>query len=1544
MAGVINVRRLLERHKKDLAELNIAEVLSSLCQKGLFNEDDDKNLLKEVKKHHETDDFVNLVSKKGVNGFEQLCRTLETISPRLLTRFAVDSTELRQDVKNFDIDNEDDNQLRYSHSKNISSELDNKLCLESPEMDESKWNNKNCFSESFSEPVEEVGSERETWELHNITLTRVPGYGFGIAVSGGRDNPHFANGDPSIAISDVLKAGPAEGRLKINDRVITANGISLENVDYATAVQVLRECGSTVTLGIKRRIVLPPNSTEPQTMKVTLTKNKKKDDFGIVLACKIFVKEIANFSITEKDGAIQEGDVILKINNNNAENLTLKEAKKMIDNCKEKLELVIMRENGKSRIADEFEKWSSSNFYELPENKNIQDFPSPPPPPPPPPSQTGIDVSNSCAFRSNQNLYVQPPTRGDYRILSEHIEGKNNLTRVYGQNYDQSKDSSIGINPLNASEHKVIDQKHCVGTNELEFSRTIPRISDLHGRKEQSIDEALMRKKNLHLPDPRFISFRKDGNLGIRLSGGNDVGIFVAAVQTGSPAALQGLQLGDKILKVNDVDMRGVTREEAVHLLLSIHDDINLIVQYCKEEYEDVTANQKSDSFYIRTHFKYEGTSKGELNFHVGEVFHVIDTLYNGNSGSWVVYRLGRNNQQIQKGIIPNQSRAEEIAKSQQSQHRRDPSTESRGSFFKRRNARRSKSLSRDHWEELVFADCSTKFPPYVRVVLKHPGFIRPVILFGPMSDIARSKLLKDFPNTYASPQLDSNLDEYSGSHKHSGIIRLSAIKDIIDKGKHSLVDITPGAVDRLNYAQFYPIVIFLRADNKHIIKELRSRLIKTGQKSSRKLYEHGIKLEKLWSHIFTATIALTNNDMWYQKLQEVIEKQQQQSIWVSEVMPKEIITDDFLFPMTSRLSYASSPESDLDFNVDNRSISYQDQILSKFSCDSFMVKASSDPSIAAKENIDQLDNYNSPPSYTLSKPKSGQNSSQSPKMSESKDVLSSNHNSIPAEMLNDNTESIQQDCYPQGLQMNTDSYVKLTSNNRSEMRCDLDYDYYQLKPKAIFPHPPQINRENKPSHYRNTQERLLSCLDSRRCRNRSPDYINANIALESFSDNQNEQKKLSDDVAYVTEAYGKYTNYIPNHQEMNIVDRFNTATTTAPRITHDPYRFTRSTAQPARPATLDRKSIQAAYRSRQQADRTIPPSPPPKPVSHQSRLLDGRPIPPPKPTNYISRQIRSPENVNTVTLPRSPNATGSYNPNRNSLAVQSPYYCKSSINTDPSFGKSITFSNNPQNSFPINSSHQYLDNEECMNNNFDQIYECHPYSKSVDYVSTNTIPRTVNGRTPYNSIPISSNHYPLQLHHLSQPPPPPPPQIISNRESRGSAFELYRKPNSLVSGAASHLSSIEHSKYHVPMPNDNHNVVAMARGIFGQAGGKLTSDETGVSIMIPPGALPSPTEIYFKVCQDDNMLPPLDREKGETLLSPLVLCGPPGLKFGLPVELRLPHCVSIHPHNWSFALKSSDAPNGKPSEWQNISLDSKSEIDRSYIQDGYVSVLVDHF
>lgn len=58
----------------------------------------------------------------------------------------------------------------------------------------------------------------------------------------------------------------------------------------------------------------------------------------------------------------------------------------------------------------------------------------------------------------------------------------------------------------------------------------------------------------------------------------------------------------------------------------------------------------------------------------------------------------GRNNTEVQKGIIPNKARAEELATAQFNASKKEQSTsESRGSFFRRRrnSHRRSKSLGR---------------------------------------------------------------------------------------------------------------------------------------------------------------------------------------------------------------------------------------------------------------------------------------------------------------------------------------------------------------------------------------------------------------------------------------------------------------------------------------------------------------------------------------------------------------------------------------------------------------------------------------------------------------------------------------------------------------------------------------------------------------------------------------------------------------------------------------------------------------------------------
>ncbi|XP_073830402.1 zonula occludens-like protein polychaetoid isoform X2 [Musca autumnalis] len=897
--------------------------------------------------------------------------------------------------------------------------------------------NRTCRSmteaiEMLADPVieDEFFGDRTTWEYHTVSVTRVPGYGFGIAVSGGRDNPHFANGDPSIAVSDVLKGGPAEDRLQVNDRIISVNGVSLENVEYATAVQVLRDSGNTVTLVVKRRVPLntvianqqqqmqqqqqqqqqhnmnglnsmqqtnginsmmsaaipsnptamsQPNSLNSslvqangpgmgQPIKVTLTKNSKKEDFGIVLGCRLFVKEIsskARDQLAANGYSLQEGDIITRIHNTNcADTMSLKEAKKIIDGCKERLNLVALRDITNQppiTVVNQLNNSSAAqaNIYgthqpQLSNCSNNLDDP----------------YLNGGATYSSQNLYVQPPTRtannGPMNGLNDE---KSNLTPR-----GRSRGPIMEGVSLQQLDRPVTPTNGASGRTRIDEPPRPPPPragggggaavnggEDFYSSRRQLYeDDPLTRSRQSS--EPRFISFQKEGSVGIRLTGGNEAGIFVTAVQPGSPASLQGLTPGDKILKVNDMDMLGVTREEAVLFLLSLQDRIDLIVQYCKEEYDEVVNNQRGDSFHIKTHFHCDNPSKGEMAFKAGDVFRVIDTLHNGVVGSWQVLKIGRGHQEMQRGVIPNKSRAEELATAQFNATKKEMNaSESRGNFFRRRRSthRRSKSLSRENWDDVVFSDSISKFPAYERVVLRHPGFVRPVVIFGPIADLAREKLAKDYPDKFCTPLQD---DDKSTNSK-CRIVRLSNIRDVMDRGKHALLDITPNAVDRLNYAQFYPIVIFQKTDSKHVIKQLRQGMPKSAHKSSKKLLEQCQKLERVWSHIFSTHIVLNDEESWYRKLRDAIDLQQSGAVWMSETKPVESLSDDFLFPMTSnRLSYASSPESDLELSP-GPSTSLSLGNLPQ------LVKSNSDPSIATnQDNLDRdrdIIGEGLPPPYT---------------------------------------------------------------------------------------------------------------------------------------------------------------------------------------------------------------------------------------------------------------------------------------------------------------------------------------------------------------------------------------------------------------------------------------------------------------------------------------------------------------------------------------------------------------------------------------------------
>lgn len=137
----------------------------------------------------------------------------------------------------------------------------------------------------------------------------------------------------------------------------------------------------------------------------------------------------------------------------------------------------------------------------------------------------------------------------------------------------------------------------------------------------------------------------------------------------------------------------------------------------------------------------------------------------------------------------------------------------------------------------------------------------------------------------------------------------------LIFQDKHALLDVTPKAVDTLNYTHWYPIVIYFNPDSKHGIKVMRQRIAPNSNRSAHKLYEQSVKLRKSCAHLFTGINHLTNrcttlreygsvfkqacalccvsyiatidlnsaNDAWYGSVKDTIRDQQMQAVWVSD-------------------------------------------------------------------------------------------------------------------------------------------------------------------------------------------------------------------------------------------------------------------------------------------------------------------------------------------------------------------------------------------------------------------------------------------------------------------------------------------------------------------------------------------------------------------------------------------------------------------------------------------------------------------------------------
>ncbi|XP_057693868.1 tight junction protein ZO-1 isoform X4 [Corythoichthys intestinalis] len=1889
--------QLLQQHRqKLLSELDVNAVLPYLVYDKVFSLGEYKEILGQESNKRRAEIFLDCLSSKGPAAFCSFCSVLEEVCPHLLTWFLLDGDGgaigegNKEEVPMLPntsgeeplcpppvyTDPVFDSRIHPSPTAGSVTAASSASTVQGkPSLRRIKGRihrSKSLDSIDLMDSNSAAMEETVIWEQHTVTLHRAPGFGFGIAISGGRDNPHFQSGETSIVISDVLKGGPAEGLLQENDRVVMVNAVSMDNVEHAYAVQQLRKSGkiAKITIRRKRKVHVPmgrlgeretmsehdeeedsydeeiyetrsgrsgaysgmggamgrrsgrscgrrererersgsrerslsprldrrSHNLPPRPAKVTLVKSRKNEEYGLRLASHIFVKDISPESLAARDGNIQEGDVVLKINGTVTENLSLIDAKKLIERSKGKLKMVVQRDDRATllNIPDLDDSIPSANASDRDDISDIHSLAS--------------DHSNRSHDRLRSSRSRSPDRRSEPSEHSRHSPPQ--ISNGSHRSRDEERISKGASTPAKLPEEVPLPKpKEPVLVRDEKQLPPLPEPKPVYAQPGQpDVDlpvspsdapvPSVAHDDSILRPSMKLVKFKKGESVGLRLAGGNDVGIFVAGVLEDSPAAKEGLEEGDQILRVNNVDFANIIREEAVLFLLDLPkgEEVTILAQKKKDVYRRIVESDVGDSFYIRTHFEYEKESPYGLSFNKGEVFRVVDTLYNGKLGSWLAIRIGKNHQEVERGIIPNKNRAEQLSSVQYTL----PKTAGgdRADFWRFRGLRSSKRNLRKSREDLSSQPVQTKFPAYERVVLREAGFLRPVVIFGPIADVAREKLSREEPDLFElakSEPRDAGTDQRS-----SGIIRLHTIKQIIDRDKHAVLDITPNAVDRLNYAQWYPIVVFLNPDNKQGVKNMRTRLCPESRKSARKLYERAIKLRKNNHHLFTTTINLNNmNDGWYGALKETIQQQQNQLVWVSEGKA-DGTTEDDLDIHDDRLSYLSAPGSEYSmYSTDSRHTSdyedtdteggaYTDQELDETLNDE--VGLPTEPAITRSSEPVRED-----PPVIQDTP--GYPGYQHPVPSDPANRIDSTGFKLPSPQQQEEASlpaaavappAVDQPVPLEALQLEEPPAAAVAPQADSLSSPSPAPELIHPPPPPYEPHPagppgPEAKMYKKdlynmddPVQMNHGMKQSMSYSHQPLYQDKQPyrEYDHAPYGYdrggypEPKSHNADPHVHYENRVPHYNEQWSPYDQQTspsqPGHQQpvgynLRTYEDGPGRDYSPPRPRYEdplPVGYGPRHSKPIRYDELPPPPLPANYdaRSPYEADsHNFPvesPEPPkqyygdsaPRPSymtgphrsvkagMHEPTLNSEPPILPPKtetltspsesagtpgsktlsplqreeldedpamkPQSVLNR-VKMFENKRSVSMDRAKegessvlrpadvpkpssapgpvlkaNSLSNLEQERPSYRAPEPqrphtkplddimrsnhydpeedeeYYRKQLSYFDRrSFDSKTAGQPNPgmnrfhelakpaQLSYPYNRV-ESVEKVSPGEKRFDLLPQISPsfqYGPPGSAIPPNTLPKL--SPTDVNSIPepLTSPNPKTDLAALrpvsrdeatpvSYPPPRPLPDKspvngtdVAPQKSVAAPFPSgYNRyvPKPYTSSARPFERKFESPKFnHNLLPNDTqvkmelpgvpnngklqlspqlpdhdsgldtftrtvdnrpkyqhnninaipkaipvspgalddddedegHTVVASARGVFNCNGGVLSSIETGVSIIIPQGAVPENVEqeIYFKVCRDNSILPPLDKEKGETLLSPLVMCGPHGLKFLKPVELRLPHCASMTPDGWSFALKSSDSSSGDPKGWQNKSLPG----DPNYLVGANcVSVLIDHF
>uniref|UniRef100_A0A8D3DZN5 Disks large homolog 1 n=1 Tax=Scophthalmus maximus TaxID=52904 RepID=A0A8D3DZN5_SCOMX len=681
-------------------------------------------------------------------------------------------------------------------------------------------------TDSLDTPPYVNGTEAD-YEYEEITLER-GNSGLGFSIAGGTDNPHIGE-DPSIFITKVIPGGAAaqDGRLRVNDVILRVNEADVRDVTHSRAVEALKEAGSLVRLYVRRR-----KPVSEKLMELKLVKGPKGLGFSIAGGVgnqhipgdnSIYVTKVIEGGAAHKDGRLQIGDKLLAVNSACLEEVTHEHAVTALKNTPDVVYLKVAKPNSVF-MNDSFAPPDLTNSF----SQHMENHISPPnflsqPPLPPPPASSG--------------------------------------------RYSPTPKSMLGDDDVTREPRKVVLHRGATG-------------------------------------------------LGFNIVGGEDgEGIFISFILAGGPADLCGeLRKGDRLVSVNGVDLRNATHEQAAAALKNAGQTVTIIAHYRPEEYSRFEAkihdlreqmmnssissgsgslrtNQKR-SLYVRALFDYDKTrdsglpSQG-LNFKFGDILHVVNA---SDDEWWQARQLTAQGDVEEVGVIPSKRRVEKKERARLKTVK-----------FNAKSRERGVSVTPEVTsEEYVLS--------YEPVVQHEVNYTRPVIVLGPMKDRINDDLISEFPDKFGScvphttrPKRDYEVDgrdyhlvvsreqmekdiqdhrfiEAGQYNNHLYGTSVQSVREVAEKGKHCILDVSGNAIKRLQLAQLHPIAVFIKPRSVENIMEMNKRLT---DEQGRKTFDRATKLEQEFTEHFTAVVQGDTLEEIYDQVKQIIEEQSGPFIWV---------------------------------------------------------------------------------------------------------------------------------------------------------------------------------------------------------------------------------------------------------------------------------------------------------------------------------------------------------------------------------------------------------------------------------------------------------------------------------------------------------------------------------------------------------------------------------------------------------------------------------------------------------------------------------------